>query len=322
MGMLFGNFSRAAASCALASASLSSAIFASASFAIVSDEFGIDAERGVEPRQRLGEPLLVEKEAALAVQRVDVARIQGDRLGKGLARFGGGAAVEADPRLRGIGERQLFGRCLRARWALENDGEIGEGLGRIGDAALRARSKGEGPRMARRCRERRLDLLLHVRRVAREIVGAGQPEMGSRVVREALRPLEGDEGGRAVARAQREIAGEESEVSLDRVGRRRRFAGVVDGLARLGEIVAEGGLGRLRRVAVLDGRVGRQAREEQLARAAAARCRVRIARRSRSRRTRHRRRADGPAVRATAPRRRRRGRSSPRRRCRRPWSCR
>ena len=102
---------------------------------VVRDRLGrvrVDAERRVEARQRLGGALLVEEEPPLPVERVDVARIERDGLREGLARVGRAAALEADPRLRGVRDRQLPGRRLRARRAVEHDREIGERLDRIG----------------------------------------------------------------------------------------------------------------------------------------------------------------------------------------------
>ena len=141
------------------------------------DRARIDTERRVEPRERLGGPLLVQEQAPLPVQRVDVARIERDGLGEGVARVGRAASLEADPRLRGVRARELTGRSLRARRTLEDDREVGERLRRIRRAHLRTRPERQRSRMSRRRRQRRVDFELLAGRVAGEVVAPREAEV-------------------------------------------------------------------------------------------------------------------------------------------------
>ena len=123
--MLFGNFSRASTSCCLASASRSSAIFASASLAIVSGESGSILQRRVEARERLGEAALVQQETALAVQRLDVARVELHGLREGLARFA---------------RRRRARGCTHAFAAYARESSSGDAFARAGPSSTLARS--------------------------------------------------------------------------------------------------------------------------------------------------------------------------------------
>jgi len=141
--------------------------------------------RRVEPRERLGRALLVEEQSALSVQRIDVARIDRHRLRERLARVRRAPALEAHPCLRGIRARQLPRRRLRARRAVEHDGEIGERPGGIGRAGPGPRAERERAGVPRRRRQRRFDFDLLVRGVSGEIVAPRQPEVRARIARES-----------------------------------------------------------------------------------------------------------------------------------------
>ena len=108
---------------------------------VVGDRLGrrrVELQRGVEARERLGEAPLVEKQAALAVERLHVARVELHGLRERVARVARRPALEAHPRLRGVRARQLVGRRLRARRPVEHLRQVLERLRVVDRRALQA----------------------------------------------------------------------------------------------------------------------------------------------------------------------------------------
>ena len=91
----------------------------------VSGEAGSICERRVEPRERLGEAPLVEQQAPLAVERLDVARVELHRLRERLARVA--------RRARARGSTHAFAAYAR-------DSSSGEAFARAGPSSTFARS--------------------------------------------------------------------------------------------------------------------------------------------------------------------------------------
>ena len=186
--MLLGNFARAATSCCFASASRSRAILASASLAIVSGRGRVDLERRVEARERLGGPALVQEETALAVERVDVARVELHGLREGVARVARRAALEADPRPGGVRARELAGDAFARAGPSSTMARSASGCAASTVALFRRARSVSAPGCSGDAASVASISFLRIRRVAEEVVGAREAEVRARVAREREPP--------------------------------------------------------------------------------------------------------------------------------------